>query len=154
MPCSRRGRKKRRRNEKFKEARHHHPSVKHGRLRPQAGPVNRSRDDQLRQVRLEPAKRLKLFGKFAETRLDSIDQALNDPKQAQQRPAKIHDLLEDFSSIVDEMNDNLDMFQSDKILAEDEQKEYRKGLKELIAQDGKLRARLRTCNMISRMIQS
>jgi soluble cytochrome b562 len=107
-------------------------------------PLTEAETDQLRQVRLEPAKRLKLFGKFAETRLDSIDQTLNDPKQAQQRPAKIHDLLEDFSSIVDEMNDNLDMFQSDKVLAEDEQKEYRKGLKELIAQDGKLRARLRT----------
>jgi soluble cytochrome b562 len=107
-------------------------------------PLTEAEADQLRQVRLEPAKRLKLFGKFAEVRLDGVEQSLNDPKQAQERPAKIHDLLEDFSSIVDEMNDNLDMFQSDKIIAEDGKKEYRKGLKELIAQDGKLRARLRT----------
>jgi|SRR5471032_3197619 chromosome segregation ATPase len=109
-------------------------------------PLTEAETDQLRQTRLEPAKRMKLFGKFAEARLDNIDQLLNDPKDAQERPAKIHDLLEDFSSIVDEINDNLDMFQTDdkKLIDQEEKKEYRKGLKELISQEGKLRARLRT----------
>jgi hypothetical protein len=107
-------------------------------------PLTEAETDQLRELRLEPAKRLKLFGKFAAARLDSVDQALNDPKQAQERPAKIHDLLEDFSSIVDEINDNLDMYQSDNKLDQDQHKQYRKGLKDLIAEEGKLRARLRT----------
>ncbi len=107
-------------------------------------PLTEAETDQLREFRLEPAKRLKLFGKFAGARLDSVDQSLNDPKQAQERPAKIHDLLEDFSSIVDEINDNLDMYQSDNKLDSDQHKQYRNGLKELIAEEGKLRARLRT----------
>jgi len=107
-------------------------------------PLTEAETDQLRQVRLEPLKRLKLFGKFAEARLDNIDQLLNDPKQAQERPAKIHDLLEDFGSIVDELNDNLDMYQGDNKLDDEQHKQYRKGLKELIAEEGKLRARLRT----------
>jgi soluble cytochrome b562 len=107
-------------------------------------PLTDAETDQLRQARLEPLKRLKLFGKFAETRLDTIDQSLNDPKQAPERPAKIHDLLEDFGSIVDEINDNLDMYQSDNKLDDEQHKQYRKGLKELVAEEGKLRARLRT----------
>jgi chromosome segregation ATPase len=107
-------------------------------------PLTEAETDQLREARLEPAKRFKLFGKFAGARLDSIDQSLNDPKQAQERPAKIHDLLEDFSSIVDEINDNLDMYQSDTRLDDDQHKQLKKGLKELIAEEGKLRARLRT----------
>lgn len=109
-------------------------------------PLTEAETDQLRQTRLEPAKRMKLFGKFAEARLDNIDQMLNDPKQEKERPAMIHDLLEDFSSIVDEINDNLDMFQTDetKLIDQEEAKQYRKGLKELISQEGRLRARLRT----------
>ena len=66
------------------------------------------------QARMEPAKRLKLFGKFAEARLDAVNESLNNPQKPSERPATIHDLLEDFSSIVDEINDNLDMYQSDK----------------------------------------
>ena len=109
-------------------------------------PLTEAETDQLRQTRLEPAKRMKLFGKFAEARLDNIDQMLNDPKQEKERPTLIHDLLEDFSSIVDEINDNLDMFQTDdkKLIDQEQAKEYRKGLKELISQEGRLRARLRT----------
>jgi hypothetical protein len=107
-------------------------------------PLTEAETDQLREARLEPQKRLKLYGKFAAARLDSIDQALNDPKQAQERPAKIHDLLEDFSAIVDEINNNLDMYEGDNTLDQDQHKQYRKGLKDLIAEEGKLRARLRT----------
>jgi len=107
-------------------------------------PLTEAETDKLREVRLEPDKRLKLYCKFADDRLDAISQSLNDPKQAQERPAKIHDLLEDFSSIVDEINDNLDMYQSDSRLDEDQHKRYRKALKDLVAEEGKLRARLRT----------
>lgn len=107
-------------------------------------PLTEAETDKLRDVRLEPDKRLKLYCKFADDRLEVISQALNDPSQAKERPAKIHDLLEDFSSIVDEINDNLDMYQSDSRLDDDQNKRYRKALKELVVEEGKLRARLRT----------
>ena len=107
-------------------------------------PLTDAETDQLREARMEPAKRLKLYGKFAEARLDAINESLNNPQKARERPATIHDLLEDFGSIVDEINDNLDMYQEDGRLDEEQHKEYRKGLKELIADEGKLRARVRS----------
>ena len=107
-------------------------------------PLTDAESDQLRQARLEPAKRLKLFYKFADARLESINESLNNPQKVGERPAAIHDLLEDFSSIVDEINDNLDMYQEDGRLDEEQHKQYRKGLKELIADEGKLRARVRS----------
>ncbi len=107
-------------------------------------PLTDAEADQLREARMEPAKRLKLFGKFAEARLDAVNESLNNPQKARERPATIHDLLEDFSSIVDEINDNLDMYQSDSRLDDEQHKAYRKGLKELIADEGKLRARVRS----------
>src|SRR4051794_28901596 len=107
-------------------------------------PLTEAETDKLREVRLDPDKRLKLYCKFADDRLNNISESLSDPKQAQERPAKIHDLLEDFSSIVDEINDNLDMYQSDSRLDDDQNKRYRKALKELVVDEGKLRARLRT----------
>lgn len=107
-------------------------------------PLTEAETDKLREVRLEPDKRLKLYCKFADDRLEAISQSLNDPKQTQTRPAQIHDLLEDFSSIVDEINDNLDMYQSDSRLDEDQHKRYRKALKDLVVEEGKLRAHLRT----------
>jgi hypothetical protein len=106
-------------------------------------PLTDAEADQLRQVATEPQKRLKLYIKFAEARLVSIDQARRDPKQAEGRGTKIHDLLEDFTALIDEINDNLDQYQS-RPLNKDDAKDFRKGVKELITAEQRFRARLRT----------
>jgi hypothetical protein len=106
-------------------------------------PLTDAEADQLRQVAMEPQKRLKLYLKFTEARLDSIDQLRGDPKQADGRGAKIHDLLEDFASLIDEINDNLDQY-GDRALNKDDEKDFHKGLKEVITGEQRFRARLRT----------
>jgi len=107
-------------------------------------PLTDAETDQLRQVSLEPEKRLKLLLKFTEARLDAIDQARADAKQAQGRGNKIHDLLEDFTYLIDEINDNLDQYQGGRLLDKDSVKDYRKGLKEVITAEDRFHARLRT----------
>lgn len=109
----------------------------------QRDPLTDAETDQLRNVRLEPYKRLKLLAKFTEARLDAIDQLRNDPKQADGRGAKIHDLLEDFTSLIDEINDNLDQYEGEQ-LDKDEHKQFRKGLKELVSDEDRFHARLRS----------
>jgi hypothetical protein len=106
-------------------------------------PLTDAEADQLRQVALEPQKRLKLLVKFTEARLDSMDQLRGDPKQAAGRGAKVHDLLEDFTSLIDEINDNLDQYEG-RGLSKDDQKDFHKGLKEVITAEQRFRARLRT----------
>jgi hypothetical protein len=106
-------------------------------------PLTDAEADQLRQVAMEPQKRLKLYIKFTEARLDSIDQARGDPKQAQGRGKAIHDLLEDFTALIDEINDNLDQYEG-RALDKDQTKEFHKGIKEVVTAEQRFRARLRT----------
>jgi uncharacterized protein YukE len=106
-------------------------------------PLTDAETDQLRQVAMEPDKRLKLYIKFTEARLDGIDQARSDPKQADGRGQKIHDLLEDFTSLIDEINDNLDQYEG-HALDKDQVKQFHKGLKEVVTAEDRFRARLRT----------
>jgi predicted transcriptional regulator len=105
-------------------------------------PLTDAEADQLRDVRMEPFKRLKMYIKFTDARLESIDQLRSDPKQAKGRPAKIHNLLEDFSNLVDEINNNLDMYEREA-MDKDERKDYRKGVKEVVAACGRWNNTLR-----------
>jgi hypothetical protein len=104
-------------------------------------PLTEAEADQLRQVAMEPYNRIKLMIKFTEARLTSIDQVRLDPKQAADRGKQIHDLLEDFTSLMDEINDNLDQYEA-RTLDKDTVKQYHKGLKELIEADGRFDLRL------------
>jgi len=106
-------------------------------------PLNDAETDQLREVAQEPYKRLKLYIKFAEARLLAIDQMRSDPKMSAGRGQRIHDLLEDFTAILDEVNDNLDQYQG-RPLNKDDRKDFKKGLKEVIEADGKFELKLRT----------
>jgi hypothetical protein len=105
-------------------------------------PLTEAEADQLRDVAQEPGKRLKLYINFAEARLTSIDELRADPKQANGRGRKIHDLLEDFTAILDEINDNLDTYQG-RPLTKDDRKELHKGLKEVIQAGDKFEAKLK-----------
>ena len=106
-------------------------------------PLTDAEADQLREVAMEPYKRIKLMIKFTEARLVAIDQVRVDPKLAADRGKQIHDLLEDFTSLVDEINDNLDQYEG-RPLDKDQVKQYHKGLKELIEADERFDLRLRT----------
>jgi len=81
--------------------------------------------------------------KFTEARLVAIDQVRVDPKLAADRGKQIHDLLEDFTSLMDEINDNLDQYEG-RPLDKDAVKQYHKGLKELIEADERFDLKLRT----------
>jgi hypothetical protein len=105
-------------------------------------PLTDAESDQLREVAMEPGKRLKLYIKFAEARLLGIDQLRSDPKLAEGRGKKIHDLLEDFTAILDEINDNLDVYQG-RPLDKDDRKEFHKGLKEVIEATDKFDLKLK-----------
>jgi len=104
-------------------------------------PLTEAEADQLRQVAMEPYNRIKLMIKFTEARLVSIDQVRVDPKQAADRGKQIHDLLEDFTSLMDEINDNLDQYEG-RALDKDTVKQYHKGLKELIEADARFDLKL------------
>lgn len=106
-------------------------------------PLTEAESDQLRDVAMEPGKKLKLYIKFAEARLLAIDQLRSDPKLAQGRGQKIHDLLQDFTAILDEINDNLDTYQG-RPLNKDDRKEYHKSLKEAIEAYEKFDLKLKT----------
>ncbi len=73
-------------------------------------PLTEVEADKLREVAQEPEKRIKLFIDFARARLLAIDQLRADPKLASERGKQIHNLLTDFLSIAESMEDNLDMF--------------------------------------------
>ncbi len=106
-------------------------------------PLTDAETDQLRQAALEPYKRLKLYIKFTDARVAAIDELRGDPKQANGRGQKIHDLLEDFTAILDEINDNLDNYQG-RPLSKDDRKDFRKGLKEVIEASDKWEAKLKS----------
>ena len=105
-------------------------------------PLTEAEADQLREVAMEPYQRIKLLIKFTEARLTAIDELRADPKQANGRGKQIHDLLEDFSSIMDEINDNLDQYEA-RAMDKDTTKQYHKGLKELLEADERFDLRLK-----------
>ncbi len=111
-------------------------------------PLTEAESDQLREVAMEPFKRLKLLVKFTEARLTTIDEMRTDPKQAAGRGQRIHDLLEDFTSMIDEINDNLDQYQG-RPLSKEDRKDFHKGLKEVIEADARFEAKLKALKSAS-----
>ena len=99
-------------------------------------PLNQKEVDELRDTNQEPDKRLPLIVKFARERLDAAQAARVNPKlSAADRTAAIHDSLEDFLSIYDELGDNLDMYT-------DQKEDLRKPLKMVVAGDGEFKVKL------------
>lgn len=88
-------------------------------------PLTDAEVDQLREATQDPPKRLKLLVTFAKARLLAIEQMRSDPKLAGTRGKPLHDLLEDFDSIAEELDRNIDMYSRQKA-------DLRKPLKEVI----------------------
>jgi hypothetical protein len=104
--------------------------------RSQRDPLNAKEVDELRETNQEPDKRLPLIVRFARERLDAALAARNNAKlAAADRTATIHDSLQDFLSIYDELGDNLDMYS-------DQKEDLRKPLKVVIAGDGEFKVKL------------
>lgn len=99
-------------------------------------PLTDAETNQLRETAQEPEKRLKLFVKFAKARLLAVEQTRADPKMAKDRGERIHDLLEDFTNIVDELDDNLDDYNHRNA-------DLRKPLKDVIEGDTEFQLKLR-----------
>ena len=77
-------------------------------------PLNEKEIDQMRESADWPDKRLELMAQFARDRMNKIDQLRADAKSAKDRPMQIHDLLEDFTALLDEIEDNVEMYASHK----------------------------------------
>lgn len=99
-------------------------------------PLTEAETDQLRELAMEPDRRLKLIIKFAQARLASIEEVRAVPTPAADRVQKIHDLLEDFGRIIDELDDNIDDYVERKA-------DLRKPLKDVIEADSEFQAKLR-----------
>jgi hypothetical protein len=84
-------------------------------------PLNPKEVDELREAKQMPNKRIELLVKYAKARMLAIQQVIADPKLSD-RPQQIHDLLEDFNLLTDELDDNLDMYTREKA-------DFRKSLK-------------------------
>lgn len=98
-------------------------------------PLTSAEADALREVSMEPEKKLPLYLKYAQARINSIEQLPANPHSAQERGKQIHDLLDDFKIIVDEMDRNLDSFANQKL-------DFRKALKQMIQADGEFQTTL------------
>ncbi len=99
-------------------------------------PLTEQEVDQMRETADFPSKRLELMIGFARARMKSIADLRTASKIPPERPTKIHDLLQDFLALLDEMDDNIDMYGAHKT-------DMRKGLKLLIEADSEWQLQLR-----------
>jgi hypothetical protein len=72
-------------------------------------PLTPDQEEQVRAVADQPNERVKLFIKFIEERTDAIHHSVVRP-ETQHPGIEIHDHLTAFTSLVDELQDNLDAY--------------------------------------------
>jgi hypothetical protein len=71
-------------------------------------------DDEVQQIRdnaIHPDERIKLYIKFIGERLDAVRQ-LASPRASANEKAEVHDKLDEFTRLCDELQDNLDTYDS------------------------------------------
>jgi hypothetical protein len=106
-------------------------------------PLHAAEVEQLRETKEDPNKRLKLLVTFARARMLAIEQTMADPKLAENRARDLHGLIEDFNSVVEELEDNIDMFDRQRV-------DLRKSLKEVIEAYSEWQLKLRTIRETSK----
>lgn len=99
-------------------------------------PLTDKEVDQMREIAQLGDKRLRLMLTFAQSRMLAIYQMRGDPKLAEGRGARVHDLLEDFANIVTELDRNIDQYAEQK-------QDIRKPLKEIIEANAEFQLKLR-----------
>jgi hypothetical protein len=101
----------------------------------QRDPLTDAEVDQMREAADYPDKRLDLLVKFVRERVFQIESLRSDtPSEANDK--QIHDLLQDFIAILDEIDDNIDMYAKHST-------DMRKGLKLVIEADSEWQLKLR-----------
>jgi|SRR5664279_1296203 hypothetical protein len=98
-------------------------------------PLTDAEVDQMREAADYPDKRLTLMIHFAKERIAMIGLLRSDPPSAT-RPKQIRDYLQDFITLLDETDDNIDMYAS-------HHSDMRKGLKLLIEANSEWQLNLR-----------
>lgn len=98
-------------------------------------PLTPTEIDQLRDAAMDPEPRMKLYVAFARARLVKLEQMRADSK-VPDRAHQTHAMLEEFLTIYNELNDNLDNFEGRKA-------DLRKALKVVIEGDTEFQAKLR-----------
>jgi len=98
-------------------------------------PLTTDEINQLRDTAVEPELRMKLYVQFARARLVALEQMRANPKTTD-RGTQTHKMLEDFLSVYDELDNNLDNF-------ENRRDDLRKALQAVIEADTEFQAKLR-----------
>lgn len=99
-------------------------------------PLNEKEIDEMRESADWPNKRLETMVKITRARVTAIEALESNGKTAKDRPMQIHDLLEDFTALLDEIEDNIDMYSSHKA-------DMRKGLTLVIEASSEWQLKLR-----------
>lgn len=99
-------------------------------------PLNEKEIDQMRETADFPDKRLELMVNFIRARMVKIQELEANGKTAKDRPMQIHDLLQDVTTLLDEIDDNIDIYSSHKA-------DMRQGLTLLIEADSEWQLQLR-----------
>jgi hypothetical protein len=99
-------------------------------------PMTDKEIDEMRELRDQPDKRIKLMVSIIQKRADALNQLEKSPKvKPSERGAQIHDLLEDITNLVDEFQENIDTFLK-------ESADFRKPLNESVTMQTALQAQL------------
>lgn len=98
----------------------------------QNDPLNEDQVDKVRDAADRPNDRIKLYMKFIDQRMSAIKDLTSNSKETNidNRPEQIRDKIEEFTRLVDELQDNLDNYNS-------EHADIRKSLKDLVAASAK-----------------
>ena len=87
-------------------------------------PLTDAEVEKLREVADQPIERVKLFMTFIQQRTDAIAEMVGDTR-IQNKPPKIRKLLQEYTYLVDELQDNLDNY-------DETHADIRKALKDLV----------------------
>jgi len=87
-------------------------------------PLTEAQVEKLREVADQPPERVKLYMEFIAQRTDAIAEMVGDTR-IQNKPPKIRKLLQEYTRLVDELQDNLDNY-------DETHADIRKVLKELV----------------------
>jgi uncharacterized phage infection (PIP) family protein YhgE len=101
----------------------------------QKDPLNDEEIDQVRELGDQPNQRIKLYAKFIEQRITAIKQLSTD-KRPEKPSAELRAKIEEFTRLVDELQDNLDTYDG-------QHADVRKALKELVPESEKWEPTLR-----------
>lgn len=102
-------------------------------------PLNNAEVEQMREIADQPPLRIKLMIEFAQARMISVEEA-HSQKSSADRTKLVHDFLEDFATLIDELDDNLDMYDRQRA-------DLRKPLKMIIEADTGFGAKLRALQL-------